>query len=296
MAEHKRNHFVPRFMLHYWSSRPPGRNYTGVWVYELASKKKYFANGQGASAYSFAVSEDLYVPMVGGERVTAQERWHGSLEGRLAAVAKQVHERVDPLRVQPEDLFKLPMALFALEARSPHNIRKLEEALKAKPELLSRLATRPGVALHHLVLENLVNYVDELARRHSPPAVEFVFSDSGSVLLSDRPYFNNRELPHRFFALTSRVCVALRVGGGPWPFTYRYLDAHPDFLRVMNHQFALAAREWIAAKDEALLDRHIEVVSSDEWQEAIRSEKVEAEALTHLTNGWVIGRTGVKGR
>lgn len=276
-------------MLDYWSSRPAGRSYAGVWVYEVAKKKKYFANGQGPSAYSFAISEDLYVPVVAGERVTAQERWHGSLEGRLAAVAKQVHERMDPLLLQPEDAFKLPMALFALEARSPYNIQRLEEALKARPELLSRLATRPGVSLHHLVLENLVNYADELARRHSPPAMEFVFSDADSVLLCDRPYFNHRELSHRFFALTSRVHLALRVGGGPWPFTYRYLDAQPEFVDLMNNRIALSAREWIAAKEEALLDRYIEVANSDEWKEGVRSEKVGVEAVTQLTNGWVIG-------
>src|SRR5438128_1743548 len=110
MADHKRNHFIPRFMLDYWSTKPVGRNYAGVWVYEFARKRKYFANGQGPSAYSFAVSEDLYVPRVTGERVTAQEHWHGSLEGRLAALARQVHQRVDPLQLQQDDVFKIPMA------------------------------------------------------------------------------------------------------------------------------------------------------------------------------------------
>ena len=212
-----------------------------MWVYDVERKKKSFENGQGRSAYPFAVSENLYVPLVEGGRR------HGSSAGmarwrETSRFAKQVHEHVDEKSICRATTSTAAMALFALEARSPYNIRKLEEALEVNPELLSHLATGTEASRHQLVLENLVDYADEKARH------QFARRDDHSVLQDGRG--RSSRTGHTsihpaylaLLALTSRVYIALKDGGGCGPFGYEYRDVLPEFLNTLNRHVALASR------------------------------------------------------
>jgi hypothetical protein len=49
---HKNNHYIPKFMLRYWATRPAHKNYEGVFVYHIERHEKKFENAQGGGERS----------------------------------------------------------------------------------------------------------------------------------------------------------------------------------------------------------------------------------------------------
>ncbi len=136
MADYKRNHTIPEFMIRfwatmpdveYWTTRPGVPPYEGVWVYDIAKKRSSFVGGD----FKFAVRNDVYVPKIDDERAVSVEQWLGELENELAKLARQLHARTEPVTIKNHtDAVKALMALFSLECRSPHNIAGAAEALE----------------------------------------------------------------------------------------------------------------------------------------------------------------------
>jgi hypothetical protein len=229
MTKYKRNHHIPAFMLDYWASQPENYRYSGVWVYEIDSKRKYFANAQGRSAYTFAVTNDLYIPTVEGERATAMERWFSALEGTLADFASQAHKHQETLTLDKhEDIAKVLAALFALEYRSPSIIRQLQAAFAS----LDTVPQSNETLVHQLALENVINYANVCAAHFSLGTMLLLYCHKPSVLLSDRPAVSvgDSALAPRFFVLTSKVIVALTQEMQENGFAYAYVEPEQGML------------------------------------------------------------------
>lgn len=270
-------------MLDYWASQPEHCPYSGVWVYEIDSKRKYFANAQGRSAYTFAVTNDVYIPTVEGERATAMERWFSALEGTLADFASQAHKHQETLSLEKqEDVVKVLAALFALECRSPSIIRQFQATFAS----LDTLPQPVELLSHQFALENVINYASEYAARYSLGHMLLLYCEEPSVLLSDRPTVGDSELTHKFFVLTSKVIVALAEERQGNEFAYAYVEQEQGMLDLLNKNIALQARVWIASTTESQLDQYIPVFDSDEWKEHRYSNKVKP--VFQLTNGWKI--------
>ena len=270
-------------MLNYWTSKPANSPYTGIWVYEIDSRRKYFANAQGSSAYTFAISNDLYIPTIEGERATAMERWFSNLEGTLADFASQTHKHQETLSLnKSEDILKLLAALFALECRSPSLIQQFQTIFAT-----SATVPRPDeLVSHQLALENVINYVNECAARFSLGHMLLLYCEEPKVLLSDRPTFNHSEITHKFFVLTSKVVVALSEEMQGNGFVYRYEEQEQEILDLLNKKIALQAGVWIASTTESQLDQYIPVFDSDEWKKYRYSTK--AKPVFESKKGWKI--------
>lgn len=288
----RRNHYIPKFMLRYWASRPPGQSYTGVWTYEIATKKKSLANAQGGTAFSFAIVDDLYVPRIDDERATAIERWLADLEAALAAMARQMHAKSDPLRFKSlDDLRKAISALFALECRSPHTLERVRAAVENEPALVDVVGGQAEASPHQTALQNLISYVTEKTLAYWPPQIEILYVTQGGLLISDRPYFNHDSLPQRFMVVTNKVFLAMEKSPRP-SMQYRYNEATPGLVEQLNRHTAMEARNWIAAETEELLDRYILFVESEEYRRYRASDRVVVEPVNRIATGWIIPRDG----
>lgn len=106
MSEFRRNHFVPRFILKNWVTQ--GHRYEGVYCFDIEEDRSYFASARGKSGLGFAAADDLYIPVVNGDRSTALEKWFSSFEGPLSHVTRQALTRTEELRICEEaDAWKL---------------------------------------------------------------------------------------------------------------------------------------------------------------------------------------------
>lgn len=286
MPEFKRNHHVPRFMLNAWSSQ--GAKYRGTWVYDIREGKKHFSAADGGSAFSFAIDNDLYVPRFEGERATAMERWFGKLEDSLSRLVRQAHDGSEEIKAKTQaEWIAATMGLFGLEHRSRYNVEKLKAAIEADAELRAFVAADAERSSHHLVLENIIHNVTEMAGLFNP--IELIFEHTGKfrLICGDRPFFNNEGLDHRFVVLTNTCLAAYRRSPTARP-QYVHADATPDFVAQLNQQIALNARDWIVAETEKQLDEYIEIVRSDAWKKRTESDKIEKVPLKTLQSGWTI--------
>src|SRR5262252_7030740 len=73
MAEYKKNHSVPRFMLEYWVD--PSTPHRGIHVHEIATRRTYVSTEQSKKPFSFAITTDLYIHTTNGSRAVGLERW-----------------------------------------------------------------------------------------------------------------------------------------------------------------------------------------------------------------------------
>ena len=250
MAEYKRNHTIPEFMIRFWASMPSADYwatrsgvppYEGVWSYEIAKKTEAFVGGD----FKFAVRNDVYVPKLDAERATGVERWLGDLENALASLVRKIHERNERLEIKSHgDAVRALMAMFSLECRSEYNVAAIVAALEANPSLVEVVGGEPGQSLKQVALQNLIHTVTERASSYGRLLLRFWFAKGGGVLLSDRPTFSSQELP-TFIALTNRVIVSVEHGPADSAFKYEYRDLEADFLHTLNGQIALQARAWL---------------------------------------------------
>lgn len=284
--DYKRNHFIPRFMLDYWVD--PLASQPGVHVYDIQRKRTRFASGRGGKAYSFAIANDLYVHSVGGSRAVGLERWFSGLEGALAALARQAHERRDSIAYgASEDCTKALMAIFGLECRSPYNVRIIEQKL-ASDESLRKLLDPDSVApAEQQVLENIVHYVSDRVADYTPTEMIFMVApESRSWLLCDRPYFHQPDLGYRFVVLTNKILLGFkRSSDVP---KYNYVDANAEIFALLNHHIALQARDWLVADSSATLGEFEAVVESTEWEKNVASDHISYEPIRNLNGGWRI--------
>jgi hypothetical protein len=293
MADYKRNHVIPEFQISYWmsdagpahwASRPAVPPYQGVWAYHLHKRRISYS----APDFNFAVRNDAYVPRIEDERATSVERWLGDLEGALASLCKQVHDRVEPLSIQSHaDAVKALMAMSSLECRSPHNVAAVAAAIEADPSLAELVGGESGQSAKQMALQNLISLVTERATAYGRLRIRFWYAKDGGVLLCDRPTFSAPSLP-TFIVLTNRVIASIEEGDQQETFGYLYQDLGQDFLDVLNHMCALQAREWIVADTEAGLMRYIEVVHSDEWARSAAADRVDVEPIRFLRTGFRI--------
>jgi len=288
VAESKKNHFIPKSLLKYWID--PKAPHQGVHVYDIVKKRVYVSTGAGSTPFSFAIGRDLYVHTAKGTRAIGLEKWFSGLESSLASLARQAHAQADEIKLGVlANWTKALMAVLGLECRSPYVIRKMEKALQENPalrEIISPDATRP---IQQQVLENIIHQVSERVEAVTPVELTFLHApEGGSWLVSDRPYFNDGRLAHRFVVLTNKVLLVYTRSESA--LQYQHQTATRDFYATINHQLAVHAREWLAADARSLLDEYVPVVGSEEWLQSVASETVDVDAVRYLTSSWTIDR------
>jgi hypothetical protein len=133
--QHRHNHYVPLHMIKRWEREHNGVK--GVFVYLRAENQKKFWRRNKRKPYNFAVSDDLYVPSIHGDRNVAMEAgWLNEMETTLARLVAQVSTGHNELVIRNnEELAKLSMALFSLEHRSRFDLEIIKRAIEDDPSL-----------------------------------------------------------------------------------------------------------------------------------------------------------------
>jgi len=283
--EYKRNHFIPRFMIEYWSN--PQMPHKGVHVYDIQKLRAYVSAGNGKKPYSFATADDLYVHCADGPRAVGLERWFSGLEGALAALIRQIHDRKDPIVCPTSERTKVLMAILGLECRSPYNLRMIEKKLSSDEHLRKILDPDSAAPAEQQVLENIVHQVSDNVSEYTPTEMVFMVAPaSRSWLLCDRPYFHDPAFEYRFVVLTSKILLGFKKSEDV--HNCEYIEASPEFFDALNHRMALQARAWLVADSPSSLAKFEAVVKSAEWEESVAADHITYEPICNLRSGWRI--------
>jgi len=284
---HRKNHYIPKFMLKYWLVEQDG--FRGVHVYRVADGTSSFDRvGRNArNPFSFAIVEDLYVPIIEGQRAIAMEKgWFNGLEHAMAEVIRQAHDG-EPIALTKHDVMsRLKMGLLALHMRPRAIIELVSDVVDADPRLRAAISANPERSTHRIVLENLIHMVTELTNLH--PFVDYIFllGEPGTFIIGDRPCFSTGELG-RFAVLTDRVAVQFSPSRTHCD-RYKYVDAPDGMVDLINERMALQARDWLVAGSSDTLVRYSSVIKTDEWHEEWEATKPEFVRPGTLSCGWSI--------
>lgn len=284
--ELKRNHFIPRFMIDYWID--PSAPHRAVHVYDVSSRRSYLSTGKKPRPFSFAICNDLYVHSACGDRAVGLEKWFSGLEGALASLVRQAHQRVDPITYSSSKEPTLGlMALIGLECRSRYNLKKVQAILDANETLRTVLDPDSAAPAEQQVLENIVHQVSDHVSDFSPTEMVFMVAPGeSSWLLCDRPYFHHPGLDYRFIVLTSKIMLAYKRSSDV--AKYKYIDALPEFFDTMNERIAMQARDWLVAASSEQLKRYERTFDSQEWTASVTGDKIVCEPIRNLSTGWRI--------
>jgi len=275
-------------MLDYWVD--PSTPHKGVHVHKVKSRRSYVSTGQGKKAFSFAITNDLYIHTAYGNRAVGLERWFNRLEGTLAALVRQVHVKKVPIKPIPTITYtKTLMAIISLECRSPYNIQMIKKAIEEDNSLSEIISPAPRRPLEQQILENIVHSVSEQVESLTPTELIFFFAPrSRSWVIGDRPYLKDDRLEYRFVVLTNKVLLMYRRS--PDVDKYRYQEVDENFIETMNKMITLQAREWLVADTSAILQKYVDLFDSDEWRASVAADHISLLPVRNLISGWTINK------
>ena len=286
MADYKRNHTVPVFLLKYWVDE--ATQYKGVHVFDLVRDKIIVSTSQGKRPFSFAINEDIYVHDGYTTRSVGLEKWFSGQEAELSNLANKVHNRMPILIKTTFQMTKIMMALTSLEYRSNYSISLITKKIESEKDLRCKISANPERAIKQIVLENLVHLITEQSMEYMPAVMLFMHSPPNcDWVISDRPYFNDESLEFRLIVLTNKVLVAYSRSAD---FSYRHIDVSIEDFEFFNKYLALNAREWLVVKDKTELGKYRKLYKTTEWANLKSHDTVVYKDINRLTSGWTIDR------
>lgn len=279
MAQKKRNHYIPVFMLKHWLASHGSSQ--ALHYYEIAKKQK--ATCGKNNGFKFAARNDLYVPKIGGARDVKMEEWFGRCESALASLVRHAATGGTEFSVSREDASYLQKAIHGLRLRSRHDLEMIREAVAKEQVPRELISASPERDIDRLVLENMRNTIDEQSLAHNPLSMQFLRSKTGSFILSDRPWIEDPRIGN-YIILTNRVALRYEKSGRG-QLEYSYHDAPDDIRQDLNKLVALQARDWLVADNAPELDQHIDIVCSPEWEAHREQDHITGIVPTHLRGG-----------
>lgn len=282
MAEYKKNHYIPKVILKNWVVAGP--TYEGVHVFEIDSKKFSFSASKGSSGFSFAIVNDLYVPILEGERIVDAEKWLSGLEGSIGKTLPMLLAGTDVRYDSQLEAVKFVMGLLSLQYRSEYALNRFRETVAIDPDAQKFLGLHSNRTVDQIVVENIVNSVDEFLREMAPVKMRIFQPTSGEFIITDRPVIDEDYVGERIVVVAPKTAIALSKG--TQPFAYQYIPINEEFTQQINDLIATQARSWIASGSEALVKKYSAVVGSEKWTKMRDSEKVRLLSFKQLSQGW----------
>ena len=282
MTEYKKNHYIPKVILKHWITK--GLKYDGVHVYDIEKQAFSFSSANGSSGFSFAIVNNLYVPILEGERVVSAEKWLSGLEAEIGKTLPQIVTGGDIRYDSLLSATKFIMGLLSLEFRSEYLLKKFKEAIDADSKIQEFVGKKDGRTTDQIVVENIVNSVDEHFRRLSPIQIIVFQTTTSEFVLSDRPVLDESYVGQRIIVLTPQIAISITQGHQQ--FEYKYVTAQDDLVHSINEFITVNARSWIAAKSDVSLKKYQPLIGSERWIKAKDSEKIEVHPFELLSAGW----------
>lgn len=280
---YKKNHTIPRTILKHWISSVDGRE--GVFVYEIEKDREYFSSAAGGKAFSFAISNYLYVPEIDSLRYPNLEKWKGNLEGTLSVFIEilKKQQRTD-IAKNNDHLAQILMSILSLHATSKYDIESANKFLLKNPEYKKLISGRPARESEILVLENIINFIAEEVNSYN--AIEFtvITSDQNNEFIyCDRPLIAKPFDGTSFIVLTKNILLAFSKSDDI--STINYIDCKPDFANTINEVMAESSREWIIASNELVLNKYKAIIGSERWLESKSNDNIKYQPIRFLQSG-----------
>lgn len=282
MAEYKKNHYIPKVILKNWVTQGP--TYDGINAFDIETKKIIFSAAKGSSGFSFAIANDLYVPILDGERIVDAEKWLSGLEGAIGAILPNIISGKDIQYPNHMDAVKFLMGLLSLQYRSEYDLSKFRDAVAGDAEVQKFLGLHLDRTVDQVVVENIVNSVGETMRSITPTKMRIFQPSSGEFIITDRPVIPENYVGERIIVVAPKVAIALSKGVPP--FGYQYVPIDESMVETINDLLATQARSWIAGGSQTIVQKYAAVVGSEKWTKMRDSEKVHMIPFEQLSQGW----------
>jgi len=259
--EYKHNHYIPRFILNSWCIE--GHNYNGVHVYEILKQKKTFSDCKGKKGYSFALIDNMYIPVINDKRATSVEKWFQSHEYNLSYLINSIdNDKIGNANITDENFIKIIKAIIGLEYRSGYVLDK------TRKEILSLNILKDNYDIKKATLENMIDTITEITYGFLPAHVMITHLRNKELLLSDRPVVDGGDF--KIAAVGRKLMVQIFKSSYP---LIMFKKEDPDFVDVINECIVKNARNWLVAGSKDLLNKYIPFFKTNEYQQEIQNEK-----------------------
>lgn len=254
--EFKKNHEVPRCLLNRWSDASGAR--VGVWVFVIPKQRIDLSNAQGGTAFSFAITKNLYVPVVEGVRQTEAEQWFSRSEGIFDKLLRRAEQGVrDPITV--DELIHFIRALLSMHYRSAYEVQQILATLRWRPDVCEKLGISVSTIedARRRAVENCVNAIEMQMRALLPyPILDVITDISDDLLICDRPILEI-DANEFWMPLGPRTHVMIRMGS-PDNWGCFVNSAPPGkgrrFVQQMNDLTVNRARRWVVGASRTQLE------------------------------------------
>jgi hypothetical protein len=281
--EYKKNHTIPKVILKQWVSDQEGRQ--GVFIYDIDKGREYFSSSNGGRAFSFAITNYLYVPDIDGIKHPNLEKWKSGLESILATFIQRIkNKQVTGLANNNKEIAQILMSVISLDASSQYDIEMGYKFLEDNPEYKNLISDKPEREVKILLLENIVNSVAETVGGYE--AIDFTLctiADEDEFIYCDRPLIDKPFDETSFIVLTKKILLAYKATKGISTILYR--DCNPLLVNTINEIMAERSRKWMIASDKAILDRYIPIIGSERWINSKDKDSILYVPVNYLKNG-----------
>ena len=276
MAAKKNNHFIPRFMLNAWA-RTNDLGRFGVDYYDIERSKYLFSEGTGKKAYSFAIVNDGYVPVIGDQRRTNLEDWFSGLEGTLAnAIRKFMLNDINYLG-DKETYTKFMLAVLSFKFRTQAFVKYCEAFLKSNPDI--RQFHDPEKPIGLIVLENVVNATCEALAQYGHCDFQIITAREDKFITGDMPFVENAMDGWDWLILSNKMMLMIRGNNLNHP-RIDFLPVTDVLVNLVNQQNAWQARYWIVGDSASQLAKYKGNADN------IRPLAIKYDPVTFLTHGF----------
>lgn len=280
---YKNNHTIPRAILKHWISNINDRE--GVYVYDIKKDKQYFSSSTGKRAFSFAISNYLYVPHINGIKNPDLEKWKGGLEAILSEFIELIKKKQRTgIAKSDYHITQILMAILSLDGTSKYDIEAASNFLLNNLDYKNLISGKPEREVNILILENIVNSIIEEVISYK--AIEFTVLTSdqdNQFIYCDRPLIAKPFDETSFIVLTKNILLAFNKTIDI--STINYLDCKPDFVNTINEIMAERSREWIIASDETILNKYKGIINSEKWTESKLNDSILYKPVQFLMHG-----------
>ncbi|MBC8525829.1 MAG: hypothetical protein H8D22_03000 [Candidatus Cloacimonetes bacterium] len=282
--QYKRNHYMPITIIKNWVTESEKK--TGVYVYNIKKKKKFFASAKDKRKFSFAVKNHLYVPEINQIRLTSVERWFSGQEANLTDFIKKLELFKNHNVIINLNTFSLSvLALIGLEYRSRYQINKIKEFLIKSSSVVEKISLEPDSNIDKIVLKNLIHVINDQTHKIMPAQLFVTHLSNPDLVLSDRPVIDSGE--SKVYIASSKMVVFIQkseLGVSK----IELCNEDKDITEIINKQAVLQARDWIVASNESIINKYIQVINSEEYDKNLKKDKILIFKPKHLLTGYSI--------
>lgn len=272
----KNCHYIPKLILKHWKTKNE-ENREGVYALESNKDQITFSNPTGQRAFSFAIDDYLYVPLINGERREELEDWFGSLENVLDKTIRRFNSDEISLFETVADRDKFVLAILSFNHRSKSTIETVKKFLKENPRQLEQITAQNNYQIDLVILENIVNQTTHDAAALGNFELVILMAKGEALIMGDRPFLENCIEGFSFLPLTNKIAIGIRKTKGQSVYVKR--EATVQQIASLNYMIASKAKYWLVAEDEDQLRKY-----EEEFQNNLDSE-VEFNPSHYLRHG-----------